>query len=45
MTARDAYETKSEAAMNIKFSRRRFLTTSAGALGVIAMPHLSRAAD
>lgn len=31
--------------MNIKFSRRRFLTTSAGALGAVAMPHLSRAAD
>src|SRR5881275_39578 len=31
--------------MKIKFSRRRFLTTSAGALGAIAMPHLSRAAD
>lgn len=31
--------------MNITFSRRRFLTTSAGALGTIAMPYLSRAAD
>ncbi|UPJ42588.1 alkaline phosphatase D family protein [Bradyrhizobium sp. 40] len=31
--------------MNIKFSRRRFVTTSAGALGAVAMPHLSRAAD
>ncbi|WP_245333487.1 PhoD-like phosphatase N-terminal domain-containing protein, partial [Bradyrhizobium guangdongense] len=31
--------------MNIKFSRRRFLGTSAGALGTIAMPYLSRAAD
>lgn len=31
--------------MKIKFSRRNFLTTSAGALGAIAMPHLSRAAD
>src|SRR4051794_22398601 len=31
--------------MNIKFSRRRFLTTSAGALAAAAMPHLSRAAD
>ncbi|MBQ8102741.1 MAG: alkaline phosphatase D family protein, partial [Afipia sp.] len=31
--------------MNIKFSRRRFLTTSAGALGAVAMPYLSRAAD
>ncbi|MHC2623636.1 alkaline phosphatase D [Bradyrhizobium huanghuaihaiense] len=31
--------------MNIKFSRRRFLTTGAGALGAIAMPYLSRAAD
>jgi len=45
MTTRDAHETTSEAAMNIKFSRRRFLTTGAGALGAIAMPHLSRAAD
>jgi alkaline phosphatase D len=26
-------------------SRRRFLATSAGALGAIAMPYLSRAAD
>ena len=31
--------------MKIKFSRRRFLTTGAGALGAIAMPNLSRAAD
>jgi alkaline phosphatase D len=31
--------------MKIKLSRRRFLATSAGALGVIAMPHVSRAAD
>src|SRR4051812_22350332 len=31
--------------MNIKFSRRNFLTISAGALGAVAMPHLSRAAD
>jgi len=31
--------------MKIKFSRRRFLTTGAGALGALAMPHLSRAAD
>ncbi|UWU77178.1 alkaline phosphatase D family protein [Bradyrhizobium huanghuaihaiense] len=31
--------------MNIKFCRRRFLTTGAGALGAIAMPYLSRAAD
>src|SRR6478752_7979005 len=45
MTTRDAHETKSEAAMNIKFSRRRFLASGAGALGAIAMPHLSRAAD
>ena len=45
MTTRYAHETTSEAAMKIKFSRRRFLTTSAGALGAIAMPHLSRAAD
>src|SRR5712672_2169963 len=28
-----------------QFSRRRFLSTSAIALGTIAMPHLSRAAD
>ena len=28
-----------------KLSRRRFLSTGAGALGVIAMPYLSRAAD
>lgn len=31
--------------MKIKLSRRRFLSTGAGALGAIAMPHLSRAAD
>src|SRR5881275_2476156 len=31
--------------MHIKFSRRRFLTAGAGALGTIAMPYLSRAAD
>src|SRR3569833_4026091 len=31
--------------MKIKFSRRRFLATGAGALGTIAMPYLSRAAD
>ncbi|WP_167358240.1 alkaline phosphatase D family protein [Bradyrhizobium stylosanthis] len=31
--------------MNIKFSRRRFLSTGAGALGAVAMPYLSRAAD
>ena len=31
--------------MTIKLSRRRFLSSSAGALGAIAMPHLSRAAD
>src|SRR6476659_6097037 len=31
--------------MKIKFSRRRFLATGAGALGAIATPHLSRAAD
>ncbi|MCJ9705859.1 alkaline phosphatase, partial [Bradyrhizobium sp. SHOUNA76] len=31
--------------MNLKFSRRRFLATGAGALGSIAMPSLSRAAD
>src|SRR3979409_2563320 len=28
-----------------KLSRRRFLSTGAGALGTIAMPYLSRAAD
>ena len=32
-------------AMKIKFSRRRFLTAGAGALGTFAMPYLSRAAD
>jgi alkaline phosphatase D len=31
--------------MTTRVSRRRFLTTSAGALGAIAMPRLSRAAD
>lgn len=31
--------------MKIKLSRRRFLSTSAGALGAVAMPSLSRAAD
>jgi alkaline phosphatase D len=31
--------------MKLKISRRRFLSTSAGALGALAMPHLSRAAD
>ncbi len=31
--------------MNIKLSRRRFLATGAGALGTMAMPYLSRAAD
>src|SRR3569833_2543893 len=31
--------------MKIKFSRRRFLATGVGALGTIAMPYLSRAAD
>src|SRR6476659_10768394 len=31
--------------MTIRFSRRRFLSTSAGLLGTIAMPYLSRAAD
>src|ERR1700704_699211 len=34
-----------EAHMTIRFSRRRFLSTSAGLLGTIAMPYLSRAAD
>src|SRR5512140_39542 len=29
----------------LELSRRRFLSTSAGALGVLAMPYLSRAAD
>src|SRR6266478_5615881 len=31
--------------MTIRFSRRRFLSTSAGLLGTMAMPYLSRAAD
>lgn len=31
--------------MDITFSRRRFLATGASALGTIAMPYLSRAAD
>jgi alkaline phosphatase D len=31
--------------MKVTISRRRFLATGAGALGTIAMPHLSRAAD
>ena len=32
--------------MTIRISRRRFLSaTSAGAIGVVAMPYLSRAAD
>ncbi|MCA1435787.1 alkaline phosphatase D family protein [Bradyrhizobium sp. NBAIM03] len=31
--------------MTITFSRRRFLASSAGALGTLAMPYLSRAAD
>ncbi|MET3304069.1 alkaline phosphatase D [Bradyrhizobium diazoefficiens] len=45
MTAPDAPKTTSESTMNIKFSRRHFLATSTGALGAIAMPYLSRAAD
>src|SRR5258705_6524493 len=34
-----------EAHMTIRFSRRRFLSTSAGLFGTIAMPYLSRSAD
>jgi alkaline phosphatase D len=36
---------KTSRRISLRLSRRRFLSTAAGAFGAIAMPHLSRAAD